>query len=133
VQDVYVDPLLQRWIVDLVRTTREHEGVAIGSSVRGSLALERTARAWALLDGRDYVVPEDIERLFVPVLVHRMTFRPSFLAEARTVGWDEAVAMFQRRCLARAPRPAPEALVRGSGPVEGAWRNREVPPAEREE
>jgi MoxR-like ATPase len=113
VQDVYVDPLLQRWIVDLVRATREHEGVAIGSSVRGSLALERAARAWALLDGRDYVVPEDIERLFVPVLVHRMTFRPSFLAEARTVGWDEAVSMFQRRCLERAPRPRPE----GDGPA----------------
>ena len=45
-----------------------HESVVIGSSVRGSLALERAARAWALLDGRGYVIPEDIERLFVPVL-----------------------------------------------------------------
>jgi MoxR-like ATPase len=106
VQHVYVDPLLQRWIVDLVRATRDDDSVAIGSSVRGSLAIERAARAWALLSERDFVVPEDIERLLVPVLVHRITFRPSFLAEARAIGWDEAVAGFRARCLAAAPRPA---------------------------
>ncbi len=106
-QQIYVDPLLQRWVVDLVRATREHPGIAIGASVRGSLALERCARAWALLEGRDFVVPEDVERLFEPVLVHRITFRPSFLAEARSVGWREAIAGLRRRCLERAPRPAP--------------------------
>ena len=62
-------------------------GVVIGSSVRGSLALERAARAWALLDGRSYVMPEDIERLFVPVLVHRVVFTPGFVARARATGW----------------------------------------------
>src|SRR4051794_22366568 len=45
-QDVYVDELLQRWVVDLVRATRDNDAVAIGASVRGSLALERAARAW---------------------------------------------------------------------------------------
>ena len=65
---VYVDDLLQRWIIDLVRTTRELDIVAIGASVRGSLALERAVRGWALLSGRDYVAPEDIELLFLPVL-----------------------------------------------------------------
>jgi MoxR-like ATPase len=108
VQQVYVDPLLQRWIVDLVRATREHELVAIGGSVRGSLALERAARAWALQEGRDFVVPEDVERLFVPVLIHRITFRPSFIAEARAVGWMAAVDGLARRCHERAPRPRPE-------------------------
>ena len=108
VQQVYVDPLLQRWIVELVRATREHESIAIGASVRGSLALERASRAWALLEGRDFVVPEDVERLFQPVLVHRVTFRPSFLAEARVIGWNEALEGFQRACLAVAPRPRPE-------------------------
>ncbi len=141
VQRVYVDPLLQRWIVDLVRATREHESVAIGASVRGSLALERASRAWALLDGRDYVIPEDVERLFAPVLIHRMTFRPSFLAEARQTGWTEAVAAFQRHCLGAAPRPRPEGdgipfrpaaepPVRTGGPGEGIWGNREAPPAD---
>src|SRR5262249_31651421 len=108
VQQVYVDPLLQRWIVDLVRATREHDSVAIGGSVRGSLALERAARAWALQEGRDFVIPEDVERLFVPVLVHRIPFRPSFIAEARSVGWDAAVDGLAGRCHELAPRPRPE-------------------------
>ena len=66
VEDVYVDELLLRWIVELVRATRRAEGVAIGASVRGSLTLERTARAWALLQGRGYVVPADVERAVPP-------------------------------------------------------------------
>ena len=53
VEDVYVDDLLLDWIVDLVRATREVEGVATGASVRGSLALERRRAAWALLHGRE--------------------------------------------------------------------------------
>jgi MoxR-like ATPase len=104
-QEVYVDDLIQEWIVDLVRATRDHEQVSIGSSVRGSLALERVARAWALLHERSYVVPDDVERLFGPVLMHRIVFRPSFLAEARRDGWDEASARFKASCLEHAPRP----------------------------
>jgi MoxR-like ATPase len=80
--------------------------VSIGSSVRGSLALERAARAWALLSERSFVVPDDVERLFVPVLMHRIVFRPAFLAEARRDGWAEASARFKESCLALAPRPA---------------------------
>ena len=56
--------------------TRELDVVAIGSSVRGSLALNRAARAWAMLNGRRYVTPEDVERLIEPVLMHRLLFRP---------------------------------------------------------
>jgi MoxR-like ATPase len=105
---VYVDPILRRWIVDLVRSTRDLEEVAVGASVRGSLALERAARAWALLDRRAYVVPEDIERLFAPVLLHRIVFRPTFLAEARRIGWVAAVAGIAEKCFAAAPRPEAE-------------------------
>ena len=97
-----------RWLVELVRATREHESVVIGSSVRGSLALERAARAWALLDGRGYVVPEDIELLFVPVLVHRVVFTPGFVARARATGWAEAIEEFRASCLELAPRPGSE-------------------------
>jgi MoxR-like ATPase len=107
-QEMYVAPVIQRWIVDLVRATREVEDVSIGASVRGSLALERAVRAWALLHGRSYVVPEDVERLFNSVLVHRVVFRPAFLAEARKTGWDAAVDAFRGRCLELAPRPEPE-------------------------
>jgi MoxR-like ATPase len=105
---VYVDPILQRWIVELVRSTRSLDEVAVGASVRGSLALERAARAWALLDHRPYVVPEDIERLFSAVLLHRIVFRPTFLAEARRVGWTAAVASVAEKCFEAAPRPAAE-------------------------
>ena len=56
VRAVYVDDLLRRWIIELVRSTREVEMCTLGASVRGTLALERAARAWALLDGREYVV-----------------------------------------------------------------------------
>jgi MoxR-like ATPase len=105
VAEVYVDRLLQEWIVDLVRATRESPGVAIGASVRGSLALERAVRAQALLDGRDYATPEDVERLFLPVLGHRVVFAPSVLAEARRVGWEATLDSFREECIRQAPPP----------------------------
>ena len=114
-EQVYVDELLQRWIIDLVRATRDLEIVAIGASVRGSLALERAARGWALLGGRDYVAPEDIESLFLPVVGHRILFTPSFLVEVRKVGRARALEDFRERCLAEAPRP--QASLAGEGEV----------------
>jgi MoxR-like ATPase len=105
VASVYVDPLIERWIVELVRATRERPSVAIGASVRGSLALERAARAWALLDERDFVTPEDVDRLFVPVLGHRIIFTPSMLADARQLGWAAALDRFRQDCLKVAPPP----------------------------
>jgi glycosyltransferase involved in cell wall biosynthesis len=60
---VYVDELVERWIVALVRATRDLEIVSIGASVRGSLALERATRAWALMCDRDYATPADVERV----------------------------------------------------------------------
>jgi MoxR-like ATPase len=108
VEDVYVDDLILRWIVELVRSTRRVEGVAIGASVRGSLTLERTARAWALLHGRGHVVPDDVELLFLPVLGHRLLLTASFLAETRALGREEALGRIRARCLELAPAPAPD-------------------------
>ena len=107
-QHVYVDEVLHNWIVDLVRATRELDVVTVGSSVRGSLAIERVARAWALLNGRSYVIPEDVERLFVLVLAHRVVFTPGFVARARVTGWSEAIEEFRATCLELAPRPGSE-------------------------
>jgi MoxR-like ATPase len=104
-QQVYVDDVLHRWLVELVRATREQDAVVIGSSVRGSLALVRACRAWALFDGRGYVIPADIERLFVPVLVHRVVFTPSFVARARASSWEAAIDEFRLGCFEAAPRP----------------------------
>jgi MoxR-like ATPase len=108
VQNVYVDSVLKRWLVELVRATRALDDVAMGASVRGSLALERAARAWALLHGREYVVPGDVEHLFVPVISHRLVFRSGFLARARSSGWVEAIEDFRRQCLEVAPVPGSE-------------------------
>jgi MoxR-like ATPase len=102
---VFLHEAVGRWIVELVRATRRLDVVAIGSSVRGTLALNRAARAWAVLHSRRYVTPEDVEQLFVPVLIHRILFRPSFLAELRDRGWDAASEDVRERCLELAPKP----------------------------
>ena len=108
VADVYVDRLVQEWVVALVRATREAPGVAIGASVRGSLALERAVRAWALLHGRDFATPEDVEWLFLPVLGHRIVFQPTVLAEARRIGWHATFDRFRADCATLAPPPQSE-------------------------
>jgi MoxR-like ATPase len=107
VEDVYVDPLLKRWIVDLVRATRSLDLVEVGASVRGSLALERAARAWALLHGRTFASPDDVEALFVPVIGHRLLLAPELVVEG-DLSRDEAVERVFAACLERAPRPKPE-------------------------
>ena len=105
VEDVYVDALLEEWIVGLVGATRRLDVVELGASVRGSIALERAARAWALVHGRDWVEPADVETLFLPVIAHRVLFTPLFAAEARTLGREGALAVFRDRCLEAAPAP----------------------------
>jgi MoxR-like ATPase len=105
VADVFVHEAVARWIVELVRATRGLDIVAIGSSVRGTLALNRASRAWAVLHSRRYVTPEDVEQLFIPVLLHRILFRPSFLADIRDRGWEAASLDVRARCLEVAPKP----------------------------
>ena len=107
VEDVYVDELLKRWIVDLVRATRSLDLVQVGASVRGSLALERTSRAWALVHGRSFVAPEDVEELFVPVIAHRLLLDASVLVDENLTR-DEAAQRVFEACLERAPRPQPD-------------------------
>jgi MoxR-like ATPase len=107
VEQVYVDPIVQRWIVQLIRATRALEFVSLGASVRGSLALERAVRAWALIDGRDHAEPDDVERLFGPVVTHRLLIDPEYLAE-HDVAEDELARRVWSRCLDLAPRPAPD-------------------------
>ncbi len=103
--DVFVHEAVARWTVELVRATRQLDIVAIGSSVRGTLALNRAARAWAVLHSRRYVTPEDVEQLFIPVLLHRILFRPSFLAQIRDLGWDAACLDVRERAIELAPKP----------------------------
>jgi MoxR-like ATPase len=103
--EIYVDELVRRWTIRLVRATRELPELAIGASVRGSLALERAARAWALLDGRGYATPDDVELMFAPVLGHRIVFAPSFIAEVRGRSREALLLELYGRCTETAPPP----------------------------
>jgi MoxR-like ATPase len=71
VRHIYVDDLVKQYIVALVAATRGHPSLYLGSSPRGSLALFRTSQAKALLNGRDYVLPDDVKALAGPALAHR--------------------------------------------------------------
>jgi MoxR-like ATPase len=106
-EDVYTDELLLRWIIELVSATRTLPEVALGASVRASLALEQLARAWAMLHDREYVTAEDIETLFLPVVGHRVVFTPLFVAEHRAGGREGALEAFRDRVFAHVPRPEP--------------------------
>jgi len=87
VKQVYVSAPVKRYIVELVRATRAHPDVYLGASPRGSLALYRTGQARAALDGRDYVLPDDIKALVLPTLVHRVILGPA--ARLRDIGAEQ--------------------------------------------
>lgn len=76
VEEVFVDPDLQKYIVSLVARTRQHRKIAIGASPRASLAFVKLARAWAAMQGRSYILPDDIKRFAQAVLGHRIILEP---------------------------------------------------------
>jgi MoxR-like ATPase len=115
-EGVYLDDLLEEWIVGLVRSTRELEQIEVGSSVRGSLALAKTARAWALLQGRDHVLPADVVHLFIPVLGHRFVLSSAFVADTRGVSYADALLQLRGLCFALVPPPRPDWAVPVSTP-----------------
>lgn len=77
IKKIHVDDLIKEYIVTLVTATRKHPDVYLGASPRGALALFRTGRAWAALEGRDYVIPDDIKLLAQPTLAHRVIISPA--------------------------------------------------------
>ncbi|HWQ12369.1 MAG TPA: MoxR family ATPase [Roseiflexaceae bacterium] len=83
VEEVYVSPDIERYIVALVAATRQDARVAVGASPRGSLALLKLARAQAALDGRDYVIPDDVKGLVRPALAHRLILTPDLWMQRR--------------------------------------------------
>ena len=85
VEEVFVDPDLEYYIVDLVEKTRQHRKIAIGSSPRGALGLLKLSRAWAALQGRSFVLPDDVKRFVQPVLGHRIILEPDL--------WNSRVAV----------------------------------------
>jgi MoxR-like ATPase len=103
VKEIYVDPLIKQYIVAVVNATREHEAVYLGASPRGSLALFRTSEARALLEGRDFVTPDDVKELALVTLGHRIILSPGAKVKGTTVA-DVVSA-----CLGRVPVPGARA------------------------
>jgi MoxR-like ATPase len=96
---VEVTPDLLEYVVALIGATRQHPQIQVGASPRGGLFIVQLARGFAVLQGRDYVVPDDIKAVSVPALGHRITLRPELWA--RKVSADDVVA----KILANVPVP----------------------------
>ncbi|HTX91140.1 MAG TPA: MoxR family ATPase [Anaerolineales bacterium] len=77
VKSVFISEAVKKYIVDLVNRTRQNADVYLGASPRGSLALYHTGQAMAAMNGRDYVLPDDIKAMAVPVLAHRVIVGPA--------------------------------------------------------
>jgi MoxR-like ATPase len=77
VKQIHLEPEVKEYIVSLVDTTRSHPDVYLGASPRGSLALYRTGQALAAIEGREYVIPDDIKRLAQVTLAHRIIVSPA--------------------------------------------------------
>jgi MoxR-like ATPase len=89
VRQIRVDEAIADYLLDIVHATRKGEDLHVGVSTRGALTLYRAAQSLALVSGRDYVVPDDIKSLAVPVLAHRVVGK-SFL-QAGEFGAAEAI------------------------------------------
>lgn len=87
IKSIYISPAVKRYIVELTHQTRIHEDVYLGASPRGSLALFRTSQARAAMDGRDFVLPDDIKALVKPALSHRVILGPA--ARLRDLNADQ--------------------------------------------
>lgn len=103
VREIYVDALIKQYVVTLVNATREHESVYLGASPRGSLSLMRAAQAYAMLDGRDFVQPDDVKMLAYPTLGHRVIVSPG----ARVRNIDSAQVI--EESISRVPVPGARA------------------------
>jgi MoxR-like ATPase len=101
VRAVRVDPALADYVLDLVEATRRHPEVTLGASTRAGLALYRATQAAALLEGRDYAVPDDVKRLAPAVLAHRILTR-GFRQSSR----DDTASAVLREILETTPVPA---------------------------
>jgi MoxR-like ATPase len=108
-ESVHVAPSIEGYMVDLVNATRNSKRLAVGASPRGSLALLKLSRAKAALDGRDFVVPEDVKSIAIPALAHRLTLRPELWVQR--IRGEDVVA----EALETVPTPPAEDALREAG------------------
>lgn len=91
VMQVTVDPAIVDYMLAIVEKTRSHESLNLGVSPRGAQALYRAAQALALTEGRDYVIPDDVKRLVIPVFAHRVIVNSRVTLTQRTSEWSERI------------------------------------------
>jgi MoxR-like ATPase len=84
IRGIHVDDKVKRYILEIVHTSREHEDVLLGGSPRASIALFRTAQAYAAITGRDFALPDDVKKMAHPVLAHRLILKPESRLRKRT-------------------------------------------------
>ncbi|RLG85361.1 MAG: magnesium chelatase [Thermoprotei archaeon] len=101
VRRVYVDESIVDYIASIVEETHKHPAIRLGASPRAGIAMYKLARVWALMDGRDYVIPDDVKAVAVPVLIHRILLKPEYEFEGY------APARIVREILQRVPVPKP--------------------------
>ena len=101
VSNVRVDDSILEYIVNIVENTRTHPAVRLGGSPRAGIAILRIARAWAYLEGRNYVIPDDVKAVAVPALSHRIILKPEY--EIEGVSQDRVIL----DVLAKVPVPRP--------------------------
>ena len=94
VDQVRADPSLVDYLMELVRLTRRAQGFRMGVSPRGAIALFRAARAWALTAGRTFLVPDDVRRMVVPCLAHRLL--PSGVSSATVEAHEQSASLLER-------------------------------------
>src|SRR5262249_15992367 len=75
-REIHIDDKVRKYLLEIVHATREHSDVHLGGSPRASIALFRTAQAMAAVNGRDFVLPDDVKRMMMPVLGHRLILKP---------------------------------------------------------
>jgi MoxR-like ATPase len=88
-ESVHVSRAVMKYMVAVVDATRSNNQLQVGASPRGTLALLKLARGWALLDGRDYVLPDDVKAVAVPALAHRVSLKPELWIQDR--GTEQAI------------------------------------------
>ncbi len=81
---VRIDDAIYDYIVEIVEATRKHPAVRLGASPRGAIAILKLARVWALMEGRDYVIPDDVKAVAKPSLIHRVILKPEYEFEGYT-------------------------------------------------
>jgi MoxR-like ATPase len=108
-EQVHVSPSIEGYMVDLVTATRTSPRLAVGASPRGTLALLKLSRAKAAIDGRDFVVPEDVKTVAAPALAHRLTLRPELWVQR--VRGEDVIA----EALESVPTPPAEDALRAAG------------------